>query len=110
MKRVSSFGPVALATCESVVGVETDDLRVIEALRSRGIEAMHAVWNDPNVNWNSFRLVVIRSTWDYIERRYHFLAWAEKLPKVLNPAPIRRGALLKDRVNPDQAHSLPLNH
>jgi len=90
VKSFQPSGPVALATCAAVVGTEEDDLRVIKALGRRGIEAIHAVWDDPKVDWPSFCLVVIRSTWDYMERRSAFLAWAEKLPKVLNPAPILR--------------------
>ena len=91
MKSLQPSGPVALATCAGVVGREKDDLSVIEALRRRGIEAVHAVWSDASLDWPSFRLVVIRSTWDYIERRDDFLAWADALPKVLNPAPILAG-------------------
>lgn len=85
-----SFASVALATCAAVVGSEPDDLRVIETLHRRSIPAVHAIWNDSAVDWTSFRLVVIRSTWDYIERRDAFLAWAERLPKVLNPTSILR--------------------
>ena len=80
--------PVAIATCSEVVGKESDDLRVIEALQRRGVVAVHAVWDDPDVNWSSFALVVIRSTWDYPERRGEFLAWAKQLRTVLNPWPI----------------------
>jgi glutathione synthase/RimK-type ligase-like ATP-grasp enzyme len=83
-------GPVALATCAAVVGTEEDDLRVIDALSRKGIEAIHAVWDEPKVDWRSFHLVVVRSTWDYIQHRSTFLAWAEKLPRILNPAPILR--------------------
>ncbi len=83
----ASTAPVAIATCANAAaiaactnfaGVEKDDLRVIEALRARGIEAVHAVWDDPAVDWQSFALVVIRSTWDYIDRRDEFLAWADR--------------------------------
>lgn len=81
---------VAIATCAAVVGKEEDDLQVIAALNRRGIHAIHAVWDDSSLNWSSFRLVVIRSTWDYPPRRSAFLAWADKLPGVLNPAPILR--------------------
>jgi glutathione synthase/RimK-type ligase-like ATP-grasp enzyme len=35
-----------------------------------------------------FDLVVVRSTWDYAERREAFLDWARSLPRVLNPAPV----------------------
>jgi hypothetical protein len=81
---------VAIATCAEVVGRESDDLRVIEALRRRGVAAVHAVWDDSEVDWPAFSLGVIRSTWDYPERRGAFLAWAKQLRKVLNPFPILR--------------------
>jgi glutathione synthase/RimK-type ligase-like ATP-grasp enzyme len=34
--------------------------------------------------------VVVRSTWDYADRRADFLAWAESLPRVLNSADVLR--------------------
>jgi glutathione synthase/RimK-type ligase-like ATP-grasp enzyme len=79
--------PVAVATCSKVVGKEADDLQVIDALRRRGIAAAHAAWDDPGVDWPSFALVVIRSTWDYPGRRDEFLTWASRLQRVLNPLP-----------------------
>ena len=81
---------VAIATCAEVAGMERDDLKVIDALRRRRVEAVHAAWDDPSVDWRSFALVVIRSTWDYPHRRGKFLAWAEQLRRVLNPLPILR--------------------
>jgi hypothetical protein len=81
---------VAIATCADVVGVDNDDLCVIASLRRRGIEAVHAVWDDPAVDWERFALVVIRSTWDYSERCDAFLFWASRLRKVLNPLPVLR--------------------
>ena len=39
------------------------------------------------MDWARFGLVVLRSTWDYAERRDAFLAWARALPRVLNPRP-----------------------
>jgi hypothetical protein len=49
-----------------------------------------AVWDDEAVDWGAFDLVVIRSTWDYPNRRDEFLAWAESLPQVLNPPEVLR--------------------
>lgn len=62
----------------------------MQALAARGVEARPAVWDDGSVDWNEFDLVVVRSTWDYAERRGAFLAWAESVPCVLNPVPILR--------------------
>jgi glutathione synthase/RimK-type ligase-like ATP-grasp enzyme len=49
-----------------------------------------AIWDDPHVDWSDFELVVIRSTWDYPDRREQFLDWAESLPHVLNPPEVLR--------------------
>jgi len=46
------------------------------------------VWDDPGVDWNAVDLVVIRSTWDYTNRRDAFLAWAQSVPRLVNPADI----------------------
>jgi hypothetical protein len=79
---------VAIATCSAVAGKEKDDLQVIRALGERGVTAVHAAWDDPCVDWRSFSLVVIRSTWDYPERRDEFLTWAAQLHTMLNPLPV----------------------
>ena len=48
--------PVAIATCAEVVGLEGDDLLVIEALsRKLGVEAVHAAWDDSRVDWSFVR-------------------------------------------------------
>jgi glutathione synthase/RimK-type ligase-like ATP-grasp enzyme len=56
----------------------------------RGVEAAPAIWDDPAVDWRAFDLVVIRSTWDYPDRRDAFLAWIESLPHVLNTPEVVR--------------------
>ena len=66
---------VALATCAGVPPEFDDDELLAEALRSRGCGAEFADWADPDVDWQRFDLVVIRSTWDYTHRREEFLAW-----------------------------------
>jgi glutathione synthase/RimK-type ligase-like ATP-grasp enzyme len=47
------------------------------------VEAAPAVW-DAQVDWESFDLVVLRSTWDYAERREEFLRWSASVPRLLN--------------------------
>jgi glutathione synthase/RimK-type ligase-like ATP-grasp enzyme len=47
-----------------------------------------AVWDDSAVEWDAFDLVVLRSTWDYAERRDAFLAWARSLPRIENAVPL----------------------
>lgn len=58
---------------------------------------MWAAWDDPSVEWASFALVVVRSAWDYAERREEFVAWAERVPRLENPLPVIRWSTDKER-------------
>jgi glutathione synthase/RimK-type ligase-like ATP-grasp enzyme len=78
---------VALATCAEIPELEPDDRLLLPALAAHGIEGVPAVWDDSGVAWDTFGLVLLRSTWDYAERRDEFLAWARSLPRVVNEVP-----------------------
>lgn len=81
-----STARIALATCNFHPDLAEDDQLLLRALRERGADAVAAVWDDPEVDWSSFDLVVVRSTWDYSSRRDEFVAWARSVPRILNPA------------------------
>jgi glutathione synthase/RimK-type ligase-like ATP-grasp enzyme len=81
---------VALATCAKIPAGDDDAPALTEALADREIEAVSAVWDDREVDWDGFDLVVVRSTWDYPGRRDEFLAWAESVPRVLNSPEVLR--------------------
>lgn len=73
---------IALATCaELPTGHEEEEL-------AERLGATWAVWDDPGVDWASFELVVVRSTWDYQKDLPGFLAWAASVPRLVNPAPV----------------------
>jgi glutathione synthase/RimK-type ligase-like ATP-grasp enzyme len=72
---------IALATCSAFPVGDPDDAHLTAALPG----ARWAVWDDPSVDWRAFELVVLRSTWDYQERRESFLDWVRSLPRVVNP-------------------------
>ncbi|WP_433237829.1 ATP-grasp domain-containing protein [Actinomadura nitritigenes] len=80
----------ALATCAHLPEGSDDARMLAAALAGLGVAADIAVWDDPAVHWSRYDLVVVRSTWDYTDRREEFLAWAESLPRVLNPADVLR--------------------
>lgn len=82
---------VALATCAALPDGWPDDHLLAAALRRHGVEVRFAVWDDPAVGWGSFDLVLIRSTWDYTERREEFVVWAEAVGgRLRNPPPVVR--------------------
>jgi glutathione synthase/RimK-type ligase-like ATP-grasp enzyme len=88
---------VALATCAELPDLDSDDQPLVSALAERGIAASSAVWDDPQVDWAPFDLVVLRSTWDYAERQDEFLAWARSLSLVRNPVPVLEWGTDKER-------------
>ena len=80
---------IGLATCAALPDGWPDDELLAEALRERGAEAGFAVWDDTKVDWSTFDLVMIRSTWDYTRRRAEFLDWARSIDGALhNPAAV----------------------
>jgi glutathione synthase/RimK-type ligase-like ATP-grasp enzyme len=79
---------IALATCAALARLDPDEQLLLEPLRALGVDAQPAVWDDTTVDWAAFDLVVIRSTWDYTERRDAFVAWAKSVPRLANPAEI----------------------
>ena len=91
--REGGLGPpslqtkVALATAAEIPDGDEDFPALIAALAAEGVAAEPAVW-DGQVDWSRFGLVVLRSTWDYAERRDAFLSWARSLRRVLNPVPV----------------------
>src|SRR5262245_52333817 len=79
---------VALATCPELPELDADTQWLVTALKKKSVLVFPAVWDDPNVDWEGFNLVVVRSCWDYASRRDEFLAWAERMPHLANPASI----------------------
>ena len=79
---------VALATCSALPDLDPDDQLLLEALRSAGVDARPATWDDKTVNWAAFDLVIVRNTWDYPLRRDEFLDWTRRVPNLANPADV----------------------
>ena len=64
---------LGLATCRDLPDWEVDDRPLHERLLARGVELEHPVWDDGTVDWTDYDAVLIRTTWDYMERREHFV-------------------------------------
>ncbi|MFJ6566484.1 RimK family alpha-L-glutamate ligase [Streptomyces sp. NPDC091292] len=86
---------IALVTCRPHPQISADrDLPVLAAsLDAAGADSAIVYWDDPEIDWAGFDLVVIRSTWDYVLHVAEFVAWAERcgaLTRLANPAPVVR--------------------
>ena len=78
---------VLLATCADLPEGDEDAGVLVTALAEHGVEARWAAWTDPQIGWDD-GLVVLRSTWDYTNRRDHFLDWVAGLDRVANGADV----------------------
>jgi hypothetical protein len=81
---------VALVTCSQMPALDDDTRRLIGPLMTLGINPMPVIWNDQGVNWAGVDLAIVRSCWDYIDRRIRFLKWSLTVPRLANPADVLR--------------------
>jgi hypothetical protein len=79
---------IALVTCAIFPDLWDDDHPLRDELRSRGVVVDAVRWDDESVDWSGYDLTVIRSPWDYVARRDAFVAWAARVPLLVNPATI----------------------
>jgi hypothetical protein len=86
----------AFATWSGLPEGSPDDLGMGRELTERGHVVLPAVWDDPGVDWGSFDVVVIRSTWDYNRRRPAFLDWVHRCVRVIPTEPGRPGESLEE--------------
>ncbi len=66
---------IAVVTSENAAKLSNDDPILLAAIERAGHEAMHWCWDDPQVDWSSIDVALIRSTWDYFERPDEFRVW-----------------------------------
>jgi hypothetical protein len=84
---------VAFATAPSEYLGHADTDRPLHecACAALGIDLEYRVWSDPAVACGDYDLVIVRSTWDYLERLDDFTAWLDRmgaLGSLHNPAPV----------------------
>lgn len=79
---------VALVTCDFFPDLYDDDVPLRDELRGRGLDVAAVRWDDPAADWSAFDLAILRSPWDYVPRRDAFVAWAQRVPRLLNPADV----------------------
>ena len=99
---------VALATFRDLPDLEDDGALLLDALRDAGVEPRVAVWDDPSVEWESFPLVLIRSTWDWMDRHQDFLAWTRRCRRTANPADVVAWNTDKHYLADLAAHGVPV--
>jgi hypothetical protein len=83
LARPDVFHPrIVLAACPALPEGDGDDDGLVAALRGRGLHARWLSWDDPETL--DADLVILRATWDYIDRLDEFLAWTTRVPNLVN--------------------------
>lgn len=82
---------IALVTCERPIERDDDVDFLRPALARSGVAVETPGWSDPSVDWASFAVAMLSSTWDYHERPDDFRRWlraAARTTRLLNPLPL----------------------
>lgn len=81
--RPDLFHPrIVLAGCPALPEGDGDDDGLVVALRQRGLHARWLSWDDPGAL--EADLVILRATWDYIDRLHEFLQWTRRVRNLVN--------------------------
>ncbi|MEO0629094.1 MAG: hypothetical protein AAFY46_00005, partial [Planctomycetota bacterium] len=102
---------VAIATCVTLPEPDPDQQLMLDALTGAGLDASLAAWDDTSVEWASYDLAVIRSTWNYHEHLDEFKTWLDRASEstlLINPAPIVRWNLHKGYLRELEQAGLPI--
>lgn len=69
--------------------VENEDDKLLIFLKSKGLQLEKVIWNDPQVNWETYDLAILKSPWDYFDLIKDFYQWLkllqDKKVRLLNP-------------------------
>lgn len=64
-----------------------DDL-VVKALEAKGLNVLRRSWDDMDFDWETARVLLFRTTWDYFDRFSEFAPWLDRVAKqciLINP-------------------------
>lgn len=80
-------GRIAIVTTLELPVPDADEVLLLPLLP----EADLVCWDDSGVDWATYELVVIRSTWNYTDHLDEFLAWATRVShatRLMNPVQV----------------------
>ena len=90
---------IALLTCERLPDLNPADRALIPLFAEKDIVAVPVVWNDPNIRWQDFSALIVRTTWDYYKQADAFRAWLDAMERlgvpVFNPVSVVRDNMHK---------------
>jgi hypothetical protein len=84
---------IALVSTREALDRDEDLAPLHAALQAADARSETVLWDDAQIDWSGFDLVLVRSTWDYTWRLDAFLRWAERAAaqtRLLNPPALLR--------------------
>jgi glutathione synthase/RimK-type ligase-like ATP-grasp enzyme len=83
---------VGLVTCESLPSMDKDNQILYKELIKKFKNLKIVTWNDSNVDWENFEILIVRSLYDYLEHYEEFQQWLIEIKnkniKIFNPVEI----------------------
>jgi len=90
---------IALLTCERLPELNPADRALIPLFAEQDVTAVPVVWNDPNIRWQDFSALIVRTTWDYYKQADAFRHWLDTVEcagvPTFNPVPVVRDNMHK---------------
>ncbi|MCL2423559.1 MAG: hypothetical protein FWD11_06650 [Micrococcales bacterium] len=102
---------LALATCACLPHLNPEDQQLRDALADLGVGADIVVWDDPTIDWATYTVVLIRSTWDYTSRPKQFREWTRRVERtstLWNPADVVEWNIHKTYLRDLEQRGLPI--
>ena len=76
---------ISFVTSSAHADLTHDDRLAVAVLKQQGAIVSASVWTDRSIDWSSFDVIVLRSTWDYYERAVEFREWIDALDAINAP-------------------------
>ncbi len=103
---------IAFATCQDLGKLTPDDQLAADLLMKQNVIVETASWDDPEIRWQNYDAVILRSTWNYHRRLPQFLTWLESLDdadvRLWNPSNIVRANVSKKYLIDFQNAEIPI--
>ncbi|MDH3711857.1 MAG: hypothetical protein OER04_18355 [Cyclobacteriaceae bacterium] len=76
---------LGIVTSKEIAQLTAEDRLLAQAFQKQGISATAVVWSDPEIEWNNFDALVIRSCWDYHRKVGEFMHWVGNIEQLRVP-------------------------
>jgi glutathione synthase/RimK-type ligase-like ATP-grasp enzyme len=70
---------LALVTAAAAAGLDSDLEPLRQAFIDLDVPVVVVDWDDASADWGRFDAVILRSTWDYVDRFDEFVVWLDRI-------------------------------